>query len=718
MFGESYISCTPTFIVRSFVQGGSGNDSVLISNIADFTITDIVANLSGEASSLVSVGSYASTLGAGNSTSSPLTFSIPSGQAVGAYGATLLVTASNFSECSTHITVSVSSSSGPDTQGPIVTLISNSPTSPNNATAIVINASATEVGVGNGTISLCQLAIDGSGVWNDMSGAYGQTTVSVTYSVGLLAVGAHNVSVRCIDSYANMGNSSTHSFVVTAAAETQGPIVTFISVYDSQVSTNVSTTANENTVGSATCTSGTISVWSSIYGTNCPNNNATACGVCTVGATSCSVTYSNAACGFDPCYGTFKQGQLNLTCSQPAFNTSSTLTLYATASDASTGGSNISLCEFSLDGGAFTSMNAAGGTYNTSVTQSANYSIGTVSPGTHNVSVRCYDSFGNIGNASNYSFNVSQIFDTQGPIVSLITSTPSNARTGESVRINATGNDTASGGSNISICQLSLDGGAFASMNVSSGAYNTSAVQNVDYVLGTLAAGTHNVSVRCNDSAGNMGNASNYSFNVRQRREIVFITSTAAYSTDEERWLNWIGNHSSGLGFNWTRDIYTIANVTNGDINMSEYRIMAMAEYPASNAAYDALVNATRNAGHYIALLGDAMDNGIPRLGAGTGGGNTANRAAVEVHIANYITTGFTVNTDYTILSSSSSINYHTAFAGTDVLAMDNNDGRLVSGIHTNLITFGPSRPDLFNANGNTFATRILDYALNNSVQG
>ncbi|VVB58757.1 Uncharacterised protein [Candidatus Anstonella stagnisolia] len=825
MFGEDYISCSPSSVVRSFVQGGSGNDSVVVGNIADFTISGISANLSGEAAGLVSLGSYASSLGAGNSTSVPLGFSIPSNQAVGTYGATLVVSASNFSECSTQITVSVSSSFGPDTQGPVVTSVTHFPASPNNATAIVVNASATEVGVGNGTISLCQLQIDASGVWNDMGGTYGQTTASTTYSIGPLATGAHNVSVRCVDSSGNVGNLSSDSFVVIAAAETQGPVVTLIAVYDSQAAANVSTTANENTVGTATCPAGKqISVWSSVYGTNCPINNASTCSSCTIGAASCSVNFSNAACGFDPCFGTFKQGQINLTCSPSGLNTSTALTLYASASDASTGGSNISLCEFSLDGGAFTAMNAVGSAYNTSVTQSANYSVGAVAAGTHNVSVRCTDSYGNLGNASSYSFSITFVdsqgpvvtlissapanattltsvvvnatasdnatggsnisicqlrldggnfssmnasgtayntsvtqnvsytlgllsagthnvsircndtagnqgnatnytfnvtfIDTVGPIVSLITSTPSNARTGDSVRINATGNDTATGGSNITMCQLSLNGGAFGNMNVSSGAYNTSIVQNVNYVLGTLAAGTHNVSVRCNDSAGNMGNASNYSFNVRQRKEIIFVTLVAAQSVDEARWLSWIGNHSSNASFNWTRDVVTIANVTNGDVNMSEYRIIAMAEYPAADATYDALVNASRNAGHYIGVFGDGVANGVPRLGAGTGAGATANRAALNVRASHYVTAGFTVGNTYTILSSSQSINYHTAFSGTSILSMDNNFGRIVVGNSTRFIMYGPSRPDLFVANGDTFGVRVLDFALNNSVQG
>lgn len=92
-------------------------------------------------------------------------------------------------------------------------------------------------------------------------------------------------------------------------------------------------TVGEGGTAVVTCPPGTtISSYTSKYGINCPsecydrcneaiigerseNCHPIDCGSCTIGATSCSVTYSNRACGCDPCYLTSKQGKLDVTCS-------------------------------------------------------------------------------------------------------------------------------------------------------------------------------------------------------------------------------------------------------------------------------------------------------------------------------------------------------------------------------------------------------------------
>lgn len=55
-----------------------------------------------------------------------------------------------------------------------------------------------------------------------------------------------------------------------------------------------------------------ISDFNSFYATNC---NASACGSCINGENNCSVTFNNGNCG-DPCVGTVKQGELEITCSK------------------------------------------------------------------------------------------------------------------------------------------------------------------------------------------------------------------------------------------------------------------------------------------------------------------------------------------------------------------------------------------------------------------
>jgi len=77
---------------------------------------------------------------------------------------------------------------------------------------------------------------------------------------------------------------------------------------------NATTNISENTVGTASCSNGgTISSFVSWYGTNCPGGGIS-CGNCTIGATNCSVVFNNGACT-DPCVGTLKYSDLNITCS-------------------------------------------------------------------------------------------------------------------------------------------------------------------------------------------------------------------------------------------------------------------------------------------------------------------------------------------------------------------------------------------------------------------
>ncbi len=74
-----------------------------------------------------------------------------------------------------------------------------------------------------------------------------------------------------------------------------------------------SSEVSEGGTATVSCAQGTISSYTSFYATNC---NATACGSCTLGSTGCSVTFNNANCG-DPCFGTVKTGELNISCSAP-----------------------------------------------------------------------------------------------------------------------------------------------------------------------------------------------------------------------------------------------------------------------------------------------------------------------------------------------------------------------------------------------------------------
>ncbi len=74
-----------------------------------------------------------------------------------------------------------------------------------------------------------------------------------------------------------------------------------------------SETASEGQTIIVSCSTGSIETYNSIYGTNCPNGGIP-CSSCVIGDTSCTITYTNTACGGDPCGGVLKAGILDLIC--------------------------------------------------------------------------------------------------------------------------------------------------------------------------------------------------------------------------------------------------------------------------------------------------------------------------------------------------------------------------------------------------------------------
>lgn len=104
--------------------------------------------------------------------------------------------------------------------------------------------------------------------------------------------------------------------------------------------------------------------------------------------------------------------------------------------------------------------------------------------------------------------------DALGPIVTYINHTPQNASSSDNITVFATCNDSAAGNSYITNATMQVDGGAFAPMAASSGAFGTAPVQGVQLMIGTQYAGQHIAGVKCTDSANNAGPLAYYYFNV------------------------------------------------------------------------------------------------------------------------------------------------------------------------------------------------------------
>lgn len=235
-FGESYLSCSPNSITKSFEQGDSGTDSIAITNVGSFQLTSISAAQSGNLDDILSISQPGATLNPGSSDTVGLSFSVAADETPGTYSGRVTVTASNSSECSASVTVFVISEGGEDAQGPVVTYITHAPANATSTDEITITAIGSDSTTGGNTISSCEIETDYSGIWNAMGssdGSFDEVTEEATKNIGTLETGGHTVRVRCTDSIGNLGSPSVYSFTVDSATggpldDNQGPVVTHI----------------------------------------------------------------------------------------------------------------------------------------------------------------------------------------------------------------------------------------------------------------------------------------------------------------------------------------------------------------------------------------------------------------------------------------------------------------------------------------------------------
>jgi FtsP/CotA-like multicopper oxidase with cupredoxin domain len=175
----------------------------------------------------------------------------------------------------------------------------------------------------------------------------------------------------------------------------------------------------------------------------------------------------------------------------------------ATLSDVSTGGSNVTAAEFYIDStvatptmmtGAFTSpTEIVAGTIPTTT-------LGTLTSGNHTIYVRGQDAVGNRGAFRPITLNL----DKTGPTTSGLSLSPNPSSGFESVLLTATGDDTASGNSNVTAAEYWVDGGALTAMTIDAGLASSIRSFTATIPAG-LSMGSHVVSVRSQDAFGNWG---------------------------------------------------------------------------------------------------------------------------------------------------------------------------------------------------------------------
>ncbi|MFN0282856.1 MAG: multicopper oxidase domain-containing protein [Kineosporiaceae bacterium] len=186
--------------------------------------------------------------------------------------------------------------------------------------------------------------------------------------------------------------------------------------------------------------------------------------------------------------------------------------LTATVADPVTGQSTIAAAEYFTDtvgaAGTGTAMNAADGSFS-SVSEAVTLAV-TVPAGQHVLYVRGRDSLDNWG-------VVSSVLVSGGDLVGPVTTSPSltpgltNGTGTASVAVHATGSDVGGGGSTIAAAEYFVDAvganGSGTAMTISPAAAPTASLDAAipAATVNALAEGSHVVSIRSQDSAGNWG---------------------------------------------------------------------------------------------------------------------------------------------------------------------------------------------------------------------
>ena len=169
---------------------------------------------------------------------------------------------------------------------------------------------------------------------------------------------------------------------------------------------------------------------------------------------------------------------------------SAVVTVSATASDAV----GVSGVQFLLDGNPL-------GTEDTAAPYSVSWTTTSASNGSHTVSARARDAAGNLGTATPVSVTVNNA-DTTAPTVA-VTAPAAGATVSGVVTVSATASDVVG----VSGVQFLLDGNPL-------GTEDTAAPYSVSWTTTSASNGSHTVSARARDAAGNFGTATPVSVTV------------------------------------------------------------------------------------------------------------------------------------------------------------------------------------------------------------
>lgn len=455
---------------------------------------------------------------------------------------------SRFGGMLTFIQVTGTPGSG-DTTGPVASGLSLSPNPSNGSSLVAFNASVSDSTTGGSNVDQAEYFIDtisasGTGsALNASDSAFDSVTEAVTASIdpSSLSSGSHNIYIHGHDAAGNWGAFTSITLVLDKA----GPSVTGLSANPNPTTgasnVTISGTANDSASGNSNVTDAEFFmdvVGADGTGTAMTLNQNTP--VVSLTATISAVTMSALSEGSHWIYvhsrdaygnwGAFASLELKKDNTGPATSalllrpnpnngalpyspSFQSVRLDATFTEPGAGPitSNVVNAEFFIDtvgaNGTGILITPSDGSFNSASENGYSYipllTVNTLSEGNHVFSVHAKDAVGNWGPFS----TVTLVIDKTAPTVSGLTLTPS-ASNNTAVIVNATGNDTVTGNSNIAAGEYFIDtlgaagtGSAMTSASASPSAAITATIPAT--TVSALTAGNHTVYIRAKDAAGN-----------------------------------------------------------------------------------------------------------------------------------------------------------------------------------------------------------------------
>jgi hypothetical protein len=294
----------------------------------------------------------------------------------------------------------------------------------------------------------------------------------------------------------------------------------------------------------------------------------------------------------------------------PAYPQISTLvTIHANITDSggALGQSWIENCTAWVNGSVYY-MAPNDGLFNTT-SEGANTSMTPANDGTFLVNVSCNDTMGNYGANRSINFTV----DSVAPIILAFGAScgavgaPCNSGTysngtqyftftaSQALFFNMSVNDTGRGGSSISDCNFSIDGGTVYSVNATDGMFD-SAFEYGNATIGTLSAGDHVLTANCSDVYGNgASNTTNFIVGLAACQNLGTASKTYALSQNVNSSGTCFNVTASGVTLNCAGYSITGTNATNTSAVFSNMNLTALQNCNVSNYSYGILFNQSNN---------------------------------------------------------------------------------------------------------------------------